>query len=219
MLNLKLIRIRHADTGNGLRVRAGPPRLADLIPGVVGVLHLGTDKVVPGVRPGAVGGRIDAGRHGAAHQFAARHQLDLGWIPYLGPRRRRKSVAVLPGVHIERTLVDRAGGRYFPRLAVHAGRRCHWKVVLLRIRGSHGHANDSTCSGYCNEIPHHRFLSDFLGCRARETRASGAAEHGGPPDAANPTIVAGASGRSKTLTVAWIEPPGYKAALRIHRLE
>src|SRR6266481_3416671 len=98
MLNLKLIRIRHARSRHRFGIWAGPPRLADLVPGVVGVLHLGPDKVVPGVRHGAVSGRIDPGRHGAAHKFAAGQKLDLGWIPHLGPGRRRKSVAVLPGV-------------------------------------------------------------------------------------------------------------------------
>src|SRR5262249_39775357 len=99
MLNLKLIRIRHACSRNCFGMWACPPRLSDLVPGVVRVLHLGPDKVVSGVRHSAIGAWVDAGGNGATHQFAAGHQLDLGRIPHLGPGRRRESIAVLPGVH------------------------------------------------------------------------------------------------------------------------
>src|SRR5262245_50013349 len=85
MLNLEFIRIRHARSRNCFGVRAGPPRLADLVPGVIGVLHLGPDKVVSSVRHGAVGGRIDAGRHGAAHQLAPDSSLILAGFHTLVP--------------------------------------------------------------------------------------------------------------------------------------
>ncbi len=158
MLNLKLVRVGDPRPRNCLRVRTGPPRLSGLIPGRVGVLHLGPDEVVSGIRHGAVGARIDAGRDRAANQFAPGHQLDLGRVPYLGPRRRGKSIAVFPGIHIERPLVDRAGGGHLPRLAVHACRGRQRELALLRIREHTGQTDRSTRSRNSNKMSDHRFL-------------------------------------------------------------
>src|SRR5215472_4366033 len=67
VLDLKLIRIRHAHSRDGLRVWTGPPRLPNLVPGVVRVLHLGPDEVVSSIRHGAISARIDAGRYSTTH--------------------------------------------------------------------------------------------------------------------------------------------------------
>src|SRR5262249_34469382 len=67
VLDLKLIRIRHAHSRDGLRVWTGPPSLPNLVPGIVRVLHLGPDEVISSIRHGAISARIDAGRYRTTH--------------------------------------------------------------------------------------------------------------------------------------------------------
>jgi len=76
--------------------------------------------------------------------------------------QRRKGVAVFPGVHIERPLIDGTGRRHLPRLAVHAGTRCQRKFVLLRGRDGDGHAYRHARGGHSSDMPLHCLLLDFI---------------------------------------------------------
>ena len=141
MLLFTFVGVRDAHAGHGLRVRTRPPHVRDFLPVVGVVLHLGPDEVVARVRERAVCRRIARREERPARHLLPRHQLQLHGIPDLRSRRRIPRGAVLPRVHVERTLIHRAGRRGVFCVAVLPGlrgerkgtARCHGVFSRARL--------------------------------------------------------------------------------------